>query len=125
MLSKSVSKVMVLVLTIVCLGMFCTFGFANAGTLSASGTVFNSDGVTPLPGTGLANLGSADPALPYGYVQCIYAGPDGEIDPPDTDGSTTDDDVLLEAAEYSGQFFTAIGEGFPFFPNGRFFEDFS
>ena len=110
---------------LICVGIFISFGFASAGTFSAKGEAFDSDGITSLPGTGLSDMVTADPEQPYGYVQCIFAGPDGEIDPPDTDGSTTEDDVLLETAEYPGQFFTAIGEGFPFFPNGRFFEDFT
>jgi hypothetical protein len=110
---------------LICVGIFISFGFASAGTFSANGKAFDSDGTSPLPGTGLSDLVTADPEQAYGYVQCIFAGADGEIDPPDTDGSITDDDVLLETAEYPGQFFTAVGEGYPFLPNGRFFEDFT
>jgi hypothetical protein len=107
------------------------FGIVSNGTgggdstFSARGKVLGSDDATPLPGTGLSDLGSADANLSYGYIQCIYAGADGTIDPPNTDGSTTGDDVLLGTAEFPGQFFTAVGEGFPFTPDGQFFEDFT
>jgi hypothetical protein len=92
---------------------------ASAGVLSVKGEVFDSDGLIALPGDGLS--GSGDD----GYVQLIDAGPDGMINPPDADGSPTGDDALLETAEYPGQLFTVIGEGFPFSSDGRFFEDFS
>jgi len=89
------------------------------GILSVGGRVVGPDGTTPLPGNGLPITG------PEGYVQCIYAGPDGLIAKPAPDGTTGGDDVLLETAEYPGQYFTAIGEGYPFNPNGRFYEDFA
>jgi hypothetical protein len=57
-------------------------------------------------------------------VQCIYAGPGGTIDDPAANGTAGGDDALLETEEYPGQFFTAIGEGFPFGAEGRFYEDF-
>ena len=124
MSEKSFGTKISIVSILICVGIFISFGFASAGTFSAKGTAFNSDDTTPLPGTGLSDLVEADPEQPYGYVQCIFAGADGEIDPPDTDGSATDDDVSLETAEYPGQFFTAVGEGCPFGPEGGFFEDF-
>ncbi|MEE9463341.1 MAG: hypothetical protein V3V53_16000 [Bacteroidales bacterium] len=110
---------------LVLFGMYSAFGYADAGTFSTGGRVLNADGVTPLPGTGLKGKDSADPDQPYGYIQCIYAGADDAIDPPNADGTTTGDDVLLETAEFPGQFFTAVGEGFPFSPQGRFSEDFT
>jgi hypothetical protein len=125
MLIKWFSKSKLLVIMPVLLGMFYFFGYADAGTFSAIGKVTDADGVTNLPGTGLSDLASADPDQPYGYIQCIYAGADGKIDPPNADGTITGDDVLLETAELPGQFFTAVGEGFPFNPLGRFFEDFT
>ncbi len=39
-----------------------------AGNVSATGLVLGGDGSTALPGTGLVDLVTADPALPYGYV---------------------------------------------------------
>ena len=85
--------------------------------VSSSTGVRDSNNVTPLVGNGLG--GNSD------YVQVIYSGPDAVIDPPQSDGHTTGDDVLLETEEFSGQFFTVIGEGFPFNPNeGKFLEDF-
>jgi hypothetical protein len=95
------------------------------GTFGARGRVFDADGVTPLPGTGLSDMDSADPDQLYGYIQSIYAGADGTIDLPTADGSVTGDDVLLSVVESPGRFFTAVGEGFPFNPQGRFFEDFT
>lgn len=88
------------------------------GVRSSSG-IKNSDG-NYLAGDGF--LGSEADCL----VQCIYAGADGIIDPPHTaDGSTTGDDQLLELEEFSGRFYTVIGEGYPFSPNaGKFAEDF-
>jgi hypothetical protein len=96
-----------------------TCSFSSAGVFSARGKVFGPDGTTPLPGDGLPITG------PEGYVQCIYAGTGGTADPPSSGGLPGGDDALLETAEYPGQFFTAIGEGFPFSPNGRFYEDFT
>lgn len=90
-----------------------------AGVLSVRGKVLGPDGLTPLPGNGLPITGAE------GYVQCVYAGLGGVIDTPNPDGSAGGDDALLETAEYPGQFYTAIGEGFPFNPAGRFFEDFT
>lgn len=86
--------------------------------ISSSTGIRDSDNTTPLVGNGLG--GNSD------YVQLIYSGPDSVIDPPQSDGQPTGDDVLLEAEEFPGQFFTVIGEGFPFNPNeGKFLEDFS
>lgn len=85
--------------------------------ISSSTGIRDSNNVTPLIGNGLG--GNSD------YVQVIYAGPDATINPPQSDGQPTGDDVLLETEEYPGQFFTVIGEGFPFNPNeGKFLEDF-
>jgi hypothetical protein len=101
MSKKSFGTKISIVSILICVGIFISFGFASAGTFGAkaNGGILNSDR-TPLQGIGLGNLDMANPTQPYGYVQCIYAGPDGEIDPPDTDGSTTGDDVLLETVEY-------------------------
>jgi hypothetical protein len=49
---------------------------------STSFGVYDSDDITPLQGGDL--------------LQLIYAGPDGEIDPPTASGASTDDDVLLD-----------------------------
>jgi len=99
--------------------LVCGVCASQAGILSVRGKALGPDGITVLPGDGLPITG------PEGYVQCIYAGPAGAIDPPGTDGAAGGDDVLLETAEHPGQFFTAVGEGFPFSPEGRFFEDFT
>jgi len=98
---------------------FFTGNVSLAGVLSVRGKALGPDGLTPLPGNGLPITG------PEGYVQCLYAGAGGTVDNPNPDGSAGGDDVLLETAEYPGQFFTAVGEGFPFNPAGRFFEDFT
>jgi hypothetical protein len=117
-------KRIIIFIVILIPGLTSTLGYVNADTFSAIGKVLDSDSVTSLPGTGLTVLASATQGQSFGYVQCIYAGPDGLIDTPIADGGTTGDDVLLETSEYQGQFFTAVGEGFPFFPQGRFTEDF-
>ncbi|MDJ0765845.1 MAG: MopE-related protein [Myxococcota bacterium] len=94
--------------------------FAGNIELKSSTGVVESDGATPLLGDGFA--GPEDDDL----VQCLYAGPDGLIDPADSQGYPTGDDVLLETAEFPGVFNTVIGEGFPFNPDqGMFVEDFS
>ena len=98
---------------------------ALGGVFGATGRVLGNDGAMALPGTGLSNLSTADPAQPYGYIQCLYAGADGSIDPPNEDGSPGGDEFLLMTEEYTGQYYTAVGEGFPFLPNGRFSEDFN
>lgn len=93
---------------------------AHAATIKVSSTtgILDADGMTPLQGSGLASPSSDK-------IQVIYAGPNGAIQPPDLDGSPTGDDELLEASEFAGQFYTAVGEGFPFNPNeGKFTEDF-
>lgn len=118
------SKRIIIFIVILLSGLTNTLGYVNADTFSAIGKVLDSDSVTPLPGTGLTALASTTAGQSFGYVQCIYAGSDGLIDAPLDDGGTTGDDVLLETSEYPGQFFTAVGEGYPFFPQGRFFEDF-
>ncbi len=114
-----------MLINLVALGSLVISGTAFAGNLGVRGLIFDNDGVTPLPGTGLTDVLTADPALPFGYVQAVYAGLDGFIDPPNPDGTTTGDDSLLERTEAGVQFFTAIGEGFPFGPAGNFFEDFN
>lgn len=101
----------------VLLGIGGIAGNVSAGILSIQGEVHDLDG-SALPGDGLKGE-----ALD-GCIQCIYAGPDGRSAPPTPEGNTTEDDVLLETAEYPGQFQTAVGEGFPFSQEGRFFEDF-
>jgi hypothetical protein len=94
-----------------------TTGYAATIQISSSTGIRNSDGVTPLVGNGLGGNSH--------YIQCIYSGPDARIDPPESNGQPTGDDVLLETEEYPGQRFTVIGEGFPFNPNeGKFLEDF-
>ncbi len=122
------NKITLLILIFIfAFGIFNVFGSAYADNFSASGQVMSSDGVTPLPGTGLTSLAAAinkNPNQPFGYIQVIYTGSDGLIDNPTSDGSTTNDDVLLVTSEYSGQVYTAVGEGFPSIPQGRFFEDF-
>src|SRR5690606_12187570 len=86
--------------------------------ISSSTGIRDSDNTTPLVGNGLG--GNSD------YIQVIYSGPDSVIDPPESNGQPTGDDVLLETEEFPGQFFTVIGEGFPFNPNeGKFLEDFN
>ncbi len=105
-------------------GIFSAFGSAYADNFSARGQVMDYDGVTPLPGTGLVALATVTAGQSFGYIQVIYAGSDGLIDNPTSDGSTTNDDVLLVTSEYSGQVNTAVGEGLPSLPQGRFFEDF-
>ncbi len=125
MMPLNTQTVKPLFILLVALGTFVFSDPALAGNLGFRGFIFDSDGVTPLPGTGLTNLATADPALPYGYVQAVYAGLNGVIDPPNPDGSTSGDDSLLIRTEVGGQFFTAIGEGFPFGPQGNFFEDFN
>jgi hypothetical protein len=110
----------VLGVLLLCMVLFTT-NAVFAGTLTVTGRALGSDGVTALPGTGLP---VPPEAVEYGYVQCIHAGPDGVMDPPGLDGLPGGDDVLLETEEYPGQYFTAVGEGYPFNPNGRFNEDF-
>ena len=101
------------------------FGYsgASAGTIGvrSSTGVQNSDGTTPLQGNGLSKAGADC------IVQCIYVGKDGVINPPNTDtGGTTGDDQALELADTPGQFYTVIGEGYPFAANqGKFFDDFT
>lgn len=80
---------------------------SNAGTLLASCTagVFDTDNSTPLQGDVFTGRGD--------LVQLIWVGPNGQIDPADSLGNTTVDDVLLGT--------TFIGYGFPFEPNmGKF-----
>lgn len=79
----------------------------------------NSDG-DYLTGDGF--IGSGPDCL----VQCIYAGADGLINPPNPlDGSPTGDDQALEMEEIAGRYYTVIGEGYPFSPDtGKFAEDF-
>lgn len=93
---------------------------AMAATIKVNSTtgILDADGVTPLQGNGLGSASSDK-------IQAVYAGPNGIIQPPGLDGLPTGDDELLETSEYAGQFYTAIGEGFPFNPNeGKFNEDF-
>ena len=78
---------------------------AGAGTFEGMSTagILATDGATFLRG---------NPS--YGdLVQLIWPGPDGEVDPPDGLGGTSDDDSLLGS--------TYIGYGYPFNPNeGKF-----
>ena len=104
--------------------LFSSFHFAVAtagiiGVRSSTG-VKNSDGASYLQGDGFTNPGADC------MVQCIYAGADGVINPPNpADGSPTGDDQLLEMEEVAGRYYTVIGEGYPFSPNtGKFAEDF-
>jgi hypothetical protein len=66
-------------------------------------SITEADNVTPLRG----NTAGGD------LVQLIWVGPDGQIDVPDSLGSTTDDDSLLGT--------THIGYGFPFDPDNGVF----
>lgn len=83
--------VLAVCMAVVCAnGSYCSYLSVNAGcdngndTSPAGGTVYGSDGHTPLP------VGS--------MIQYIYAGPNGVADAPSAvDGSPTGDDVLLAA----------------------------
>jgi hypothetical protein len=106
------------------MGLACAFiaaclpaGAATIQVKSTSG-VMDADGVTPLQGNGLSSPSSD-------RIQVLYAGPNGSIQPPALDGMPTGDDELLKTSDVPGQYYTAVGEGFPFNPNqGKFTEDF-
>jgi hypothetical protein len=110
----------IMLLSVLMIGGF-QYAVATAGVIGvrSSTGVKNFDG-NYLQGDGFTSLGSDC------IVQCIYAGIDGVITPPNLfDGSPTGDDQLLETEEVSGRFYTVIGEGYPFSPNaGKFSEDF-
>jgi hypothetical protein len=58
-------------------------------------------------------------------VQCLYAGPDGRIDPPKADGTPGGDDMLLKVAFQPALYYTVIGTSFPSDPDeGKFFDVF-
>lgn len=82
-------------------------GYFATGCFSG---VFKSDAVTPIKNGSI--------------VQCIYAGPDGMIDPPKANGEPGGDDVPLELA-LDQETFTVIGASFPSDPDeGKFFDVF-
>ena len=75
------SRVVVIVIGLACfLGMYASAQAEYIAVGCFTG-VFESDGVTLLKDGDI--------------VQCLYAGPDGKIDPPNTDGTAGGDDVLL------------------------------
>ena len=102
-------------LVLIVVGMACFLGiYANAQAeyiaVGCFTGVFQGDG-TPLKDGNI--------------VQCLYAGPDGYIDPPNTDGTAGNDDVLLELAFDAGEYSTVIGASFPADPDeGKFFDVF-
>ena len=99
-----VSRLFVLAIGFVCLLVISTNalavditpGYIAVGCFTG---VFKSDGVTLLKDGDI--------------VQCLYAGPDGKIDPPNADGTAGGDDVLLELAFEPGKYSTVIGASFP------------
>jgi len=96
---------------------FLAPGMSLARVVSVGGQVSDAGG-TPLPGDGLPIQG------PEGYVQLLSAGPDGEIGPAGPGGAARGDDEVLASAEDTDRMYTAAGEGFPFSPAGRFYDDF-
>jgi hypothetical protein len=103
-------------LVLIVVGMACFLGiYANAQAeyiaVGCFTGVFQGDGRTLLKDGNI--------------VQCLYAGPDGYIDPPNTDGTAGNDDVLLELAFDAGEYSTVIGASFPADPDeGKFFDVF-
>jgi len=103
-------------LVLIVLGMACFLGIhasaqAEYIAVGCFTGVFQSDGVTLLKDGDI--------------VQCLYAGPDGKIDPPNTDGTAGGDDVLLKLAFETGKYSTKIGASFPSDPDeGKFFDMF-
>jgi len=103
-------------LLVIAIGMVCFLGiYASAQAeyiaVGCFTGVFMSDGVT------LHKDGN--------IVQCLYAGKDGTIDPPNADGTAGGDDVLLKLAFEPGKYSTVIGASFPSDPDeGKFFDVF-
>jgi hypothetical protein len=104
-------------LVVIAIGMACFLGiYANAQAeyiaVGCFTGVFKSDSVTLLKDGNI--------------VQCLYAGKDGTIDPPNADGTAGGDDVLLELAFEPGKITsTVIGASFPSDPDeGKFFNVF-
>ncbi len=80
---------------------------SHAGSLVASSEagVFDTDNSTPLQGDVFTGRGD--------LIQLLWVGPNGQIDPADSLGNPTVDDVILGT--------TFVGYGFPFEPNmGKF-----
>ena len=103
-------------LVVIAIGMACFLGiYASAQAeyiaVGCFTGVFKSDSVTLLKDGDI--------------VQCLYAGKDGTIDPPNADGTAGGDDVLLELAFDPGKYSTVIGASFPSDPDeGKFFDVF-
>ncbi len=104
-------KLFLMALVGTCLLVFHSSAQAKFFAAGCFTGVFYSDNVTLL----------ADGSI----VQCLYAGPDGRIDPPRADGTAGGDDVLLKAAFQPPQYYTTIGTSFPSDPDeGKFFDVF-
>jgi hypothetical protein len=103
-------------LVLIVFGMACYLGIYTSAqaeyiAVGCFSGVFQSDSVTLLKDGDI--------------VQCLYAGPDGKIDPPNTDGTAGGDDVLLKLAFEKGKNSTVIGASFPSDPDeGKFFDVF-
>jgi hypothetical protein len=111
-MKKQLSKKLLLIaLAGTCLLVFYSSAQAKFFAAGCFTGVFYSDNVTLL----------ADGSI----VQCLYAGPDGRVDPPRADGAPGGDDVLLKVAFQPLYFYTVIGTSFPNDPDeGKFFDVF-
>ena len=105
------SRLVVIVIGLACfLGMYASAQAEYIAVGCFTG-VFKSDSVTPLKDGDI--------------LQCLYAGKDGTIDPPNADGTAGGDDVLLKLAFEPEKYSTVIGASFPSDPDeGKFFDVF-